>query len=57
MVVKDRDTNRSRGFGFVRFSTPEASIAARDGMNNTESAHRAPVWSGSDEVLDLTGGL
>jgi RNA recognition motif-containing protein len=36
VVVKDRDTGRSRGFGFVRYgqeSDAEAAIAA---MNNIE---------------------
>jgi len=36
IVVKDRDTGRSRGFGFVRFSEDSASDAAIAAMNNVE---------------------
>ncbi|OKL56893.1 hypothetical protein UA08_08041 [Talaromyces atroroseus] len=36
IVIKDRDTNRSRGFGFVRFATDAEADAAIDGMNNQE---------------------
>jgi RNA recognition motif-containing protein len=34
--VKDRDTGRSRGFGFVRFSEESAAEAAIAAMNNVE---------------------
>ncbi|OJD13482.1 hypothetical protein AJ78_06072 [Emergomyces pasteurianus Ep9510] len=36
IVVKDRDTNRSRGFGFVRFSTDAEADAAMNAMSNQE---------------------
>ncbi|KAK0733399.1 hypothetical protein B0T26DRAFT_622939, partial [Lasiosphaeria miniovina] len=36
VVVKDRDTGRSRGFGFVRFENEADAIAAIENMNNIE---------------------
>ncbi|OOQ81764.1 hypothetical protein PEBR_43078 [Penicillium brasilianum] len=36
IVVKDRATLRSRGFGFVRFATDEEADAALSAMNNQE---------------------
>ncbi|EEQ88490.1 hypothetical protein RJZ56_004809 [Blastomyces dermatitidis] len=35
-VVKDRDTNRSRGFGFVRFASDTEADTAMNAMNNQE---------------------
>ncbi len=35
-VITDRDTGRSRGFGFVTFTTEEAAQAAMDAMNGSE---------------------
>ncbi|KAI9828637.1 MAG: hypothetical protein M1832_001740 [Thelocarpon impressellum] len=36
VVVKDRDTGRSRGFGFVRFGQESDADAAIQAMNNIE---------------------
>lgn len=36
VVVKDRDTGRSRGFGFVRFAEEANAEAAIAAMNNVE---------------------
>jgi hypothetical protein len=36
VVVKDRDTGRSRGFGFVRYSQEADAEAAITAMNNIE---------------------
>lgn len=36
VVVKDRDTGRSRGFGFVRYTSEEDAQKAIDAMNNVE---------------------
>jgi len=36
VVVKDRDTNRSRGFGFVRFGSKDEADQALAGMNNVD---------------------
>ncbi|KAK2810124.1 hypothetical protein FQN49_008560 [Arthroderma sp. PD_2] len=36
IVVKDRDTHRSRGFGFVRFANESEADAALNAMNNQE---------------------
>ena len=36
VVVKDRDTGRSRGFGFVRYTQEEDAQKAIAAMNNVE---------------------
>src|ERR687889_1722930 len=40
-VVEDRDTGRSRGFGFVEMATAEGAAAAIDQFNGKEFGGRA----------------
>jgi len=41
VVIKDRQTDQSRGFGFVTFKAAEAAAAATEQMNGTELDGRA----------------
>ena len=40
VVVKDRDTNRSRGFGFVEFAQEADAQKAKEAMNGKELGGR-----------------
>jgi RNA recognition motif-containing protein len=40
-VIRDRDTDRSRGFGFVEFSQKEDAQKAKEEMNGKEFTGRA----------------
>jgi len=35
-VIRDHETDRSRGFGFVNFQDKESGITALDEMNNSD---------------------
>jgi cold-inducible RNA-binding protein len=35
-VVRERDSGRSRGFGFVTFETEESAVAAQEAMHDQE---------------------
>lgn len=40
-VITDRETGRSRGFGFVEMSTPSEATAAVDSLNGADVDGRA----------------
>ncbi len=39
-IITDRDSGRSKGFGFVEMSTDEEAVNATNGLNNTEHEGR-----------------
>jgi len=57
VVVKDRDTGRSRGFGFVRFTQEADADAAIAAMNDSDfDGRRIRVDKASDRVGGGGGG-
>ncbi len=55
-VISDRDTGRSRGFGFVEMSTEEEARAAEAGMNGTEVDGRTLKVNESKPRENRSGG-
>jgi len=35
-IIKDRDTGKSKGFGFIEFATVEDAVKAKDAMDGAE---------------------
>ncbi len=52
-VITDRESGRSRGFGFVTFATEEAAMAAKDAMDGAELDGRSIRI---DEARERQGG-
>lgn len=56
-IVIDRETNRSRGFGFVEMATDEAAAAALQQMNGAEVGGRTLKVAEAKERPPRTGGM
>ena len=54
-VIKDRDTDRSRGFGFVSFANPKDAMDAMQGMDGQELDGRTIKVNEAQE-RERTGG-
>ena len=55
-IVTDRDTGRSRGFGFVEMTTEEEARAAEAGMNGQELDGRTLKVNESKPRENRSGG-
>ena len=55
-VISDRDTGRSKGFGFVEMESDAAAQAAIDGLNETEHDGRRLIVNEARPREDLRRG-
>lgn len=55
-VITDRDSGRSKGFGFVEMSTDEEASAAIEKLNGTEQSGRAINVSEAKPMAPREGG-
>ncbi len=55
-VILDRDTSRSRGFGFVEMNSESSAQTAIDSINGTEIKGRAVNVSLAKDKADDRGG-
>ena len=55
-VINDRDTGRSRGFGFVTFADPAAADAAMAAMDGSELDGRSIRVNEAQQRGDRRGG-
>ena len=55
-IIKDRDTDRSKGFGFVEMSTDEEAQEAIKLLNGKELAGRAMIVNIAKPKEDRSGG-
>ncbi len=55
-IIADRETGRSKGFGFVQFSTDDEAAAAIAGLNGKEIGGRALTVNEAKPKENRTGG-
>jgi RNA recognition motif-containing protein len=55
-VITDRDTGRSRGFGFITYGDPAHAAEAAAGLNNTELEGRSIRVDAATERAPRSGG-
>ncbi len=55
-IIIDRETGRSKGFGFVEMADDESAQKAIDGLNGTEIGGRTIAVSQAEERKPGTGG-
>jgi RNA recognition motif-containing protein len=55
-VISDRDTGRSKGFGFVEMSSDQEAQAAIDGINGTECDGRTLTVNEARPKTERSGG-
>lgn len=56
-IVMDRDTNRSKGFGFVEMSSDSEASAAIDKLNGSDVGGRSLVVNEARPMEPRTGGF
>jgi cold-inducible RNA-binding protein len=55
-VINDRDTGRSKGFGFVEMSSDQEALAAIEGINGTEHDGRTLTVNEARPKAERSGG-
>ncbi len=55
-IIMDRETNRSKGFGFVELNSREAGEAAIESLNGREVSGRSIVVNEARPPKPRTGG-
>ncbi len=55
-IIADRETGRSKGFGFVQYSTDDEAAAAIAGMNGKEMGGRALTVNEAKPKENRSGG-
>lgn len=55
-IIMDRETNRSKGFGFVEFDSSDAATDAINAMNGKEVSGRTLVVNEARPPKPRTGG-